>query len=95
MIRAGGEAYRSVMEHVGGIKMAKSYGAEERSIRLFGELPDAMARTNVRAVTSRAVAKCQFDIGAALVLGVVPYVAIEVLHASTAMLLILVFTVAG
>jgi len=41
MTRAGGEAYRSVMEHVDGIKMAKSYGAEERSLRLFGELADA------------------------------------------------------
>jgi ATP-binding cassette subfamily C protein len=94
MARAGGEAYRSVMEHVGGIKMAKSYGAEERSIPLFGELADAISSTNLRAVTSQAVARCRFDIGAALVLGVVLYVAIEVVHASTAMLLILVFAFA-
>jgi len=53
-----------------------------------------MARNNLRAVTSQAVAKCRFDIGAAVVLGVVPYVAIAVLHASTAMLLILVFAFA-
>jgi ATP-binding cassette subfamily C protein len=94
MTRAGGEAYRSVMEHVGGIKMAKSYGAEERSIQLFGELADAMARTNLRAVTSQALAKFRFDIGAALVVGVGFYAAIAVLHTSTAVLLILVFAFA-
>jgi ATP-binding cassette subfamily C protein len=94
MTRVGGEAYRAVMEHLGGIKMAKSYGAEERSIRLFSELASMVARTNLRAATAHADAKCRFDIGAALVLGVVLYVAIAVLATPAAVILVLLFAFA-
>ena len=94
MTRVGGEAYRAVMEHLGGIKMAKSYGAEERSIRLFGELADTVVGTNLRAATAQADAKYRFDIGAALVLGLVLYVAIAVLHTPAAVILVLLFAFA-
>jgi ATP-binding cassette subfamily C protein len=94
MTRVGGEAYRAVMEHLGGIKMAKSYGAEERSIRLFGELADTVAGTNLRAATAQADAKSRFDVGAALVLGIVLYVAIAVLHTPAAVILVLIFAFA-
>jgi ATP-binding cassette subfamily C protein len=92
--RVGGEAYRAVMEHLGGIKMAKSYGAEERSIRLFGALADTVAATNLRAATAQADAKVRFDVGAAIVLGVVLYVAIAILNAPAALLLVLIFAFA-
>ena len=94
MVRVGGEAYRAVMEHLGGIKMAKSYGAEERSIRLFRDLADTVAGTNLRAAIAQADAKRRFDIGAALILGVVLYVAIAVLHTPTAVILVLLFAFA-
>jgi ATP-binding cassette subfamily C protein len=92
--QVGGEAYRSVMEHLGSIKMAKSYGAEERSIRLFGDLADKVAKTNLRVATAQADAKCRFNIGAALVLGLTLYVAIAVLNTRTAVLLVLLFAFA-
>jgi ATP-binding cassette, subfamily C, bacterial len=94
MTRVGGDAYRAVMEHLGAIKMAKSYGAEERSIRLFGQLADTVAATNLRAAIAQADAKRRFDIGAALVLGVVLYVALAVLHTPTAVILVLLFAFA-
>jgi ATP-binding cassette subfamily C protein len=94
MTRVGGEAYRAVMEHLGGIKMSKSYGAEERSIRLFAELADTVAGTNLRAATAQADAKGRFDIGAALVIGGVLYVAIAVLHTPTAVILVLLLAFA-
>jgi ATP-binding cassette, subfamily C, bacterial len=94
MTRVGGEAYRAVMEHLGGIKMAKSYGAEERSIRLFAELADTVAATNLRAATAQADARSRFDVGAALVLGVVLYVAIAVLNTSAAVILVLILAFA-
>jgi len=94
MMRAGGEAYRGLMEHLGGIKMAKSYGAEERSTRLFSDLADELAGTSLKAATAQADAKCQFDIGATLVLGVVLYGAIAILHTPTAVILLLLFAFA-
>jgi len=89
MTRVGAETYRAVMEHLGGIKMAKSYGAEERSIRLFGDLADRVASTHLRAATAQAAAKCRFDIGAALALGLIVYVAVAMLHTPVAVLLVL------
>ncbi len=94
MTRVGGAAYRAVMEHLGGIKMAKSYGAEQRSVALFGDLADTVAGTNLRAATAQADAKYRFDIGAALVLGLVLYVSIAVLHTPTAVILVLLFAFA-
>jgi len=94
MTRVGGEAYRAVMEHLGGIKMAKSYGAEERSIRLFRDLADTVAGANMQGVIVQADAKRRFDIGAALTLGVVLYGAIAVQHTPTAVILVLLFAFA-
>ena len=94
MTRVGGEAYRAVMEHLGGIKMTKTYGAEERSIRLFGALADTVAATNLRAATAQFDAKRRFDIGAALVLGLVLYVAIAVLNTPAAVIIVLLFAFA-
>lgn len=94
MTAVGGEAYRAVMEHLGSIKMAKSYGAEERSIRLFGTLADTVVGTNLRAAIAQADAKRRFDIGAALVLGIVLYVAIAVLQTPAAAILVLLFAFA-
>lgn len=94
MTRVGGEAYRAVMEHLGSLKMAKSYGAEERSIRLFGELADTVAATNLRGAATQADAKGRFDISAGLVLGVVLYMAIAILHTPTAVILVLILAFA-
>lgn len=94
MARASGEAYHAVSEHLGGIKMAKSYGAEARSIRLFSDVADTMTGTSLRAVIAQADAKRRFNIGAALVLGIVLYVAIAVVHTPAAVLLVLIFAFA-
>ncbi|MGH7785420.1 MAG: ABC transporter ATP-binding protein [Candidatus Binatia bacterium] len=94
MTLVGGEAYRAVMEHLGSIKMAKSYGAEERSLRLFGALTDTVVGTNLRGAIAQADAKRRFDIGAALVLGIVLYVAIAVLQTPAAAILVLLFAFA-
>src|SRR5262249_32417040 len=94
MARVGGEAYRAAMERLGGIKMAKSYGAETRSIRLFGDVADTIVTTNLRAAIAQANARRRFNIGAAFVLGIVLYTAIAVVHTPAAVLLILIFAFA-
>jgi ATP-binding cassette, subfamily C, bacterial len=94
MTRLSGEAYHAVMEHLGGIKLAKGHGTTERSIQRFAELADTMAGTNLQAATVQADAKFRFDIGAALVLGVALYVAIAVLATPPAAILVLLFAFA-
>ena len=94
MARASAEAYHAVTEHLGGIKMAKSYGAEPRSIGLFGMVADTMTETSLRSVIGQADARRRFNIGSALVLGIVLYVAIALLHTPAAVLLLLIFAFA-
>jgi ATP-binding cassette, subfamily C, bacterial len=94
MSHLGGDTYRSVMEHVDGIKLAKSYGAEGRSIRRFDDLADTVAEANLRAQTAQADAKRWFDIGAAVVLGVILYVATMVWITPAAVVLVLLFAFA-
>jgi hypothetical protein len=52
------------------------------------------AGTQLRAATAQADAKYRFDIGAALVLGVVLYVAIAVLHTPAAVIIVLLLAFA-
>ena len=94
MARVSAEAYHAVSEHLGGIKMAKSYGAEARSMRLFGDVADTMTGTSLRSAIAQADARRRFNIGGALVLGMVLYVAIAVLHTPAAVLLVLIFAFA-
>jgi ATP-binding cassette subfamily C protein len=94
MARASAEAYHAVSEHLGGIKMAKSYGAEERSTRLFSDVADAITSSGLRSVIAQADAKRRFNIGGAVVLGIVLYSAIAIFHTPAAVLLILIFAFA-
>lgn len=92
--RLGADTYRAVLDHLGGIKLIKSYGAEDRSIRLFGRLAREVSSINVQTPTAQADAKCRFDIGVFLVLGVVLYLTIGVLRTPAAGILVLLYAFA-
>jgi ATP-binding cassette, subfamily C, bacterial len=92
--RLGGDTYHAVLEHLGGIKLVKSYGAEDRSIGLFARLAREVGRTNVQTAAAQADAKCRFNIGVLLVLGVVLYLTIGVLRTPAAGILVLLYAFA-
>jgi ATP-binding cassette subfamily C protein len=92
--RLGGEVYGAILEHLGGLKTARSYGAEPRNVRLFDALCAEAAATHVRTIGSQALVRRRFDVGGVLILGVTLYVAIEVLAAPTASILFLLFAFA-
>jgi len=99
LARTAGEAtskamkrlYSAISEHVGGMKTAKSYGAEERHVEIFGRLTEGVHRAYIQGVRSQADAKYWFDVGSVLILSLIVYVCFKVLSLSTAEVLLLLF----
>jgi ATP-binding cassette subfamily C protein len=91
MTGAMGELHAAVSEHLGGAKAAKSFGVEDRHVRLFAALVDRVRQLAAAAVRTQAGAQQYFEIGTVLALSAVLYVSIEVLALSPAALLLLLF----
>ena len=89
--RRGRGSYAAVSEHLGSLKLAKSYGAEGRHAQVFAQLSHELGevgRTNVR---SAARLKQQLAIGSAALLAAIVYVLYTLLAVPTAQLLLLLF----
>lgn len=88
-----GAYYRTVGEHLGGLKTIKGYGAEDSSAVLFEQASRAVARVHDRASRNHADTKWLFDVGTAGLLAAVLLVAIEGLRlpAGSAVLFLVVF----
>ena len=83
--------YAATIEHLGGMKTAKSYGTEGRHVEIFSRLAEHVMATNVGGIRNWAAAKCWFDIGSVVVLSLIVYVSIEVVGTPTAGILLLLF----
>ena len=91
MNRSVGDYLSGVTEHVGGLKLIKSYAAESRSAEIFGGLSREVARA--RDVTNRSYAAVRvgFEIGSVMVLSLLLFTSMQVLALSTAEVLLLLF----
>lgn len=85
------EIYSVVHEHLGNMKMTKSYGLEEHSSNSFSRLIENMSQIYVKAIRNFADVKCWFDIGSVMTLCLVLYILIGVLRIPTTGVLLLLF----
>ncbi|MBI4611277.1 MAG: ABC transporter ATP-binding protein [Candidatus Rokubacteria bacterium] len=83
--------YAAVTEHLGGMKIAKSYGAEERHAELFARLSARVRDMYLRAVRNQADVRYWFEVGSVGLLSAILYVALELLALSAAELLLFLF----
>jgi ATP-binding cassette subfamily C protein len=83
--------YAAAIEHLGGMKAIKSYGAEKRSSNLFSKLAERVARIHLNTVRNQADASFWFSVGSVMVLCIILYMAFEILAMSAAGLLLLLF----
>jgi len=83
--------FAAVTEHLGGMKTAKSYGAEDRHAEVFSTLTERVRHMYLRIVRNQADVKYWFDLGAVVVLSLFVYLSFEVLVLSTAEVLVLLF----
>ena len=85
------DLYGVLMEHLGGMKLAKSFGAEERHVRNFSSLNRGLESQANRFAGVLASTQMYHEIGGVVVLGTFFYVALEWLHMPAAKLLIMVY----
>jgi ATP-binding cassette subfamily C protein len=78
-------------EHLGALKVVKSYGAEERNARIFGDVSRRFRDVHLSAWKAYADARFGFLSGSVALLAVVAYVALALLRVSGPTVLLLVF----
>lgn len=88
---AGRELYATVSDHLGGMKTAKSYGAEDRNFARFSEKSERVGQTYIQAMYGHADMRAAFAIGSVLVLSLIVYLAVRVVALSPVEILLLVF----
>ena len=81
----------TVTEHLGALKVVKSYGAEERNARIFAGVARKGVEVRFRAWRTFADTRTAFLSGSVAMLAVVAYVALEVLGVGGPTVLLLVF----
>ena len=90
LTRDSDRVYDSVAEFLAGLKLAKSYHREAQHAGMFAKLVGAMQRRMLGFVNSRAGAQAVFQVGAALALSLLVYLAAVVLALPGTRLLVLV-----
>jgi len=83
--------YGAIAEHLGGMKVAKSYGAEDRHVMDFARLTQQIQQMYLRAVRNQAGLGYAFEVSSVITLSVLLFLAIEVLALPTAQVLLLLF----
>lgn len=88
---AMGSFYAAAIEHPPAAKTIKSHGAESQSARLFSSLARGVGEARLSGVRVYALSKFCFDVGSVIVLGVLLFVAVQLLRLPTAGLRLLLF----
>jgi len=83
--------YAAAIEHLAGMKTAKSYGVEERNADIFSKLADRVGQMYLNGVRNLAGTAFWFSAGSMVTLSVILFVSVEFLEISTAELLLLLF----
>lgn len=83
--------YSAAIEHLSGMKIAKSYGAEGRSADIFSRLSERVALMQSNANRNYAETAFWFTVGSAIILSGILYVSFEILEIPAAGLLLLLF----
>jgi ATP-binding cassette, subfamily C, bacterial len=84
-----------LMEHLGGMKVAKSFGAESRHVQSFSSLSIELEQQANRYAGILSTTQMYYDIGGVAVLCMFFYVAVEVLRMPAGKLLIIVYLFAS
>lgn len=84
-----------LMEHLSGMKVARSFGAEERHIRSFCSLSSNLEQQANRFATILSSTGMYYQIGGVVVVSIFFYIGIQVLEIPVSRLLIMLFLFAG
>lgn len=85
------DLYSSALKQMDGMKTIKSFGMEEKNIKLFNKEADEVSQSYMGAIHSYADVRFLFDVGSVIILSIVVFILIEIMSIPTAELLILLF----
>ncbi|WP_420125043.1 ABC transporter ATP-binding protein [Longimicrobium sp.] len=88
---ARAEVLNAATEHLGALKVVKSYGAEERNAAIFAAAAERSGVVHYRAWRALADSRAAFMAGTVVMLAIVAWLALEVLDVSGATVLLLIF----
>jgi len=88
---AMGSLYNAIAEHLNGMKIAKSYGVQERHVEIFRGLAEQVRHQYTYAIQNQAEVNYWFNIGSVIILSLILYVSIQILSIPTAGVLLLLF----
>jgi ATP-binding cassette subfamily C protein len=88
---AMGSLYNAITEHLNGMKIAKSYGVQERHVEIFRGLAEQVRHQYTYAIQNQAEVNYWFNIGSVIILSLILYVSIQILSIPTAGVLLLLF----
>jgi len=88
---ATSDLYSAAIEHLGGMKTVKSYGAEERNAGIFSKLTGRVMQTYLNGNLNYAATGFWFTVGSAVLLSAILFVSLEFLKLPAASLLLLLF----
>lgn len=83
--------YTAVVEHVAGLRTAKSYGAEQRFVDSMAAVSEELAETQITSAKAYAASQLWFDVGSVSALAILVYAGLTRLGLSPAAVLILVY----
>ena len=85
------ELYATAAEQLGGLKTARSYGNEDRHLKLFLEIAGQINSSRMALTKAFADVKWQMSVSSVTALAAILYLGIEVLALPTAAILLLLF----
>jgi ATP-binding cassette subfamily C protein len=85
------QLYTAVIEHIAGLRTAKSYGAERRHVESFNEISDAIADAETQTASVYAVSQLWFDIGSVVAMAILVFVGLTRLGLNPASVLLLIY----
>jgi ATP-binding cassette subfamily C protein len=88
---ATNQLYAAASEHLGGMKVTKSYGAEDRHVEIFSRLTQQLAQLYVENAVNHAGAKAWFELGSIFCLSCILYISFAILGVPSAAVLLLLF----
>ena len=85
------DMYSAVTEHLGGMKIAKSYSLEDQHEQNFRSITNGVTDQMVRFTRVNAATRMYYEVGAAAALAAFFFVVVEMAHMPAANLLLIVF----
>ena len=85
------DLYSSTLRQMDGMKTIKSFGMEDKNIKLFNREADNISGSFMGAVNSYADVRFLFDVGSVIILSIIVFILVEFIAIPVAELLILLY----